>query len=524
MNSRYALFIFETSGYKIVVLKRDKILDVEFEKYYPFNFSCDKLEEKKLDISYDIFERVMRIREEHRLQFSRFAILYQNNDVILKDIEVLKSSGKRDLNNILNLEVGQLLNIDLKKYNILYNDKKDVDNDFKEVTAVLSPKYIYDIAREVERKIKSRCMGIFIDFEVLRYISYDLSIENNSFTIMEFRNEDCIMTVFEEYSITNSLTLSGEIIDDGLVNYLNEVGFVALIGNRKNKYYEYFDERLTHKRNIEENNNIVVEKLDLLMRTNKKIFVNKNQKITNFYLKNQEISQIYSFIVKIALIIIVINISLIGKGELDHINLCRELNQIRDKNELYILGGNDSKRPVYKNIYGRDVLKFTKIIEVLRGRVQSVEYDEKLLSIEFLMDKKEDINILIEKNEFKNARLDFIRSIEMDNQNEEKIKNEKSKNEKESSKESSEEENLKKIGSDNNEEELDIEKDSMNNNARTGNIDLLESEKAGLDKESEKNKKDENLDKKDKENKKDNEGAKYLVRVSIQGGINDKNW
>lgn len=120
-GEKMVLFIgVETRGYRLTAYSRSGESAILFDQYYPLDIDMGSMFDKENEIAYKLCEDIAFIEKKLGVKFKCFYMLCQNNHLVVRKIEVLKDSKRKDIDLVVDIEIMELLNLNKDRYSLIY--------------------------------------------------------------------------------------------------------------------------------------------------------------------------------------------------------------------------------------------------------------------------------------------------------------------------------------------------------------------------------------------------------------------
>ncbi|WP_101772308.1 hypothetical protein [Peptostreptococcus faecalis] len=237
MDKKAFFLIFENKGYRILYAnfkedntnkesEKERNIEFEYNEYISYSMNKIDMEDKSKDLAYEITEKIRNAESKLKCDCKKITVVAQDSNLIIKEIDILKDYKKKDIENIIEIEMEEFLNLN-PEYYIKNYEKIDSEEDFLKVRVVLFPRFYVDIVEKIEKLKGCRCDGIYMNYQITQSILLG-SINNfdRIFAAIEFREEDYILSVIENNRVKNSMVIDNKNVDESLIDYLNDGGKV----------------------------------------------------------------------------------------------------------------------------------------------------------------------------------------------------------------------------------------------------------------------------------------------------------
>lgn len=176
-------------------------------------------------------------------------ILYniQTEDVIVRNIENINISNKKDVIGLIKYNIIQYMPIDLNDYEIKYNILNQ-ENNIATVQVILFPKYIIELCKGISKSLGMKTQAINVNFDILQKLIEKNIVSNfeSDATFIETRKDEFLLNkvtnnrVLESYILPRNTHSIEHLIklEDGLKNLYCYGKEELIISNENQQYSE----------------------------------------------------------------------------------------------------------------------------------------------------------------------------------------------------------------------------------------------------------------------------------------------
>lgn len=405
------LFIgFETRGYRLTVYSRSGEPRLLFDQYYPLDIDMDSIFDKQNEIAYKICENIAFLEKKLGSKIKKFYMVCQNNHVVVRNIEVLKNSKRKDIDLVVDIEIMELLNLDKDNYSLVYKRWQVDENDMVSLDICLFPNYFYQLAKYIEKNVRIRCMAIYTNYQLAGHF-----IENmvEYFAIMEIRDTDLVLTILDGTRIKSSIVVDQSYRDENFISYLNSQGKVLVFGDYGSHRFKDLIGSLTNMETLDDYRpntfGKILEGKDQSLIGGKK---SKKDRLVDYYTENMRKSKLNTYLMRFMVLISVLFILMGSRVFMNNRSLNRDLQEARVQSQSRDTRQVDRPKKIDKNIYGLDIVKVYEIHKKLGNMVKKIDYDRDRLLVEFELDDQAKIRAISSDKLFDKASIQSISKVE----------------------------------------------------------------------------------------------------------------
>ena len=405
------LFIgFETRGYRLTVYSRSGEPSFLFDQYYPLDIDMDSIFDKQNEIAYKICENIAFLEKKLGSKIKKFYMVCQNNHVVVRNIEVLKNSKRKDIDLVVDIEIMELLNLDKDNYSLVYKRGQVDENDMVSLDICLFPNYFYQLAKYIEKNVKIRCMAIYTNYQLAGHF-----IENmvEYFALMEVRDTDLVLTILDGTRIKSSIVVDQSYRDENFISYLNSQGKVLVFGDYGSHRFKDLVGSLTNMETLDDYRpntfGKILEGKDQSLIGGKK---SKKDRLVDYYMENVRKSKLNTYLMRFMVLISVLFILMGSRVFMNNRSLNRDLQEARVQYLSRDTRQVDRPKKIDKNIYGLDIVKVYEIHKKLGNMVKKIDYDRDRLLVEFELDDHAKIRAISSDKLFDKASIQSISKVE----------------------------------------------------------------------------------------------------------------
>ena len=402
----------ETEGFSILSCICDrKSIEVESSKYYPFQLkNNENTYAINNEVSFEICDKIKLISENYKI-YSIIGII-QTESIMIRELDILKRSSQKDLENILNVEMKKFRDFDSRENIILKRKIREVDRDFIKVRVEIFPKRYIEIFKRIEGITKISCEGIYTDYSFAQAICPKCS-NNQVQSVLEFRNDDAVYTTVDSRGARESLIIKNESLDMDFIEYIKKFSCIAVMSENEkcsqiidslHKFKVIEISKFLEGKEIGGNIDESGEKSILKFAGNREL----KKKPHNFY-EDSASGEVYKKILCMLCVIAAAIMMSTFRYTLLNRNLAHELDLAMQEKIAMHSDSGDRHVKGYKNIYGTDAEIIAKEINLYPGMVHSVSADKKIIEIEFVSDNREKLEKILENSLNKNAEVEYIK-------------------------------------------------------------------------------------------------------------------
>ena len=405
------LFIgFETRGYRLTVYSRSGEPSFLFDQYYPLDIDMDSIFDKQNEIAYKICENIAFLEKKLGSKIKKFYMVCQNNHVVVRNIEVLKNSKRKDIDLVVDIEIMELLNLDKDNYSLVYKRGQVDENDMVSLDICLFPNYFFQLAKYIEKNVKIRCMAIYTNYQLAGHF-----IENmvEYFALMEIRDTDLVLTILDGTRIKSSIVVDQSYRDENFISYLNSQGKVLVFGDYGSHRFKDLIGSLTNMETLDDYRpntfGKILEGKDQSLIGGKK---SKKDRLVDYYTENMRKSKLNTYLMRFMVLISVLFILMGSRVFMNNRSLNRDLQEARVQSQSRDTRQVDRPKKIDKNIYGLDIVKVYEIHKKLGNMVKKIDYDRDRLLVEFELDDQAKIRAISSDKLFDKASIQSISKVE----------------------------------------------------------------------------------------------------------------
>lgn len=244
-------------------------------EYIYKDFSKINTKEGKNNInSYvNMVTKVIKEETKDRKKYREIHFNMQNNNIIIRTINILNVRNKKDIEAMIEFEITQYMPINIKDYELKYKILNTTEKELC-LQVILMPKYMIDICREISKMLNMKPKNLSINFDILqKMISHDLikGCEDRG-VFIESKKEEFILNKVENKIIQETYIIPKTHQSYQTIEKLTE------------EYKQIYYYGIEDKYNFEQDHNIQTPKI------NKEIYI-LNDKM---YIKCEDIEHINS--------------------------------------------------------------------------------------------------------------------------------------------------------------------------------------------------------------------------------------
>ena len=405
------LFIgFETRGYRLTVYSRSGEPRLLFDQYYPLDIDMDSIFDKQNEIAYKICENIAFLEKKLGSKIKKFYMVCQNNHVVVRNIEVLKNSKRKDIDLVVDIEIMELLNLDKDNYSLVYKRWQVDENDMVSLDICLFPNYFYQLAKYIEKNVKIRCMAIYTNYQLAGHFIESMV---EYFALMEVRDTDLVLTILDGTRIKSSIVVDQSYRDENFISYLNSQGKVLVFGDYGSHRFKDLVGSLTNMETLDDYRpntfGKILEGKDQSLIGGKK---SKKDRLVDYYKENVRKSKLNTYLMRFMILISVLFILMGSRVFMNNRSLNRDLQEARVQSLSRDTRQVDRPKKIDKNIYGLDIVKVYEIHKKLGNMVKKIDYDRDRLLVEFELDDQAKIRAISSDKLFDKASIQSISKVE----------------------------------------------------------------------------------------------------------------
>lgn len=405
------LFIgFETRGYRLTVYSRSGEPRLLFDQYYPLDIDMDSIFDKQNEIAYKICENIAFLEKKLGSKIKKFYMVCQNNHVVVRNIEVLKNSKRKDIDLVVDIEIMELLNLDKDNYSLVYKRWQVDENDMVSLDICLFPNYFYQLAKYIEKNVKIRCMAIYTNYQLAGHFIESMV---EYFALMEVRDTDLVLTILDGTRIKSSIVVDQSYRDENFISYLNSQGKVLVFGDYGSHRFKDLVGSLTNMETLDDYRpntfGKILEGKDQSLIGGKK---SKKDRLVDYYMENVRKSKLNTYLMRFMILISVLFILMGSRVFMNNRSLNRDLQEARVQSLSRDTRQVDRPKKIDKNIYGLDIVKVYEIHKKLGNMVKKIDYDRDRLLVEFELDDQAKIRAISSDKLFDKASIQSISKVE----------------------------------------------------------------------------------------------------------------
>lgn len=411
------LFVgFETSGYRIIAFSTSEESGLTFDQYYPLDIDQGSIFDNQGEIAYKICEDIDQLEKKLSCKFKKFYMVCQNSHVLVKAIEVLKNSKKKDIDLVIDIEIMQLMNLSRDDYCITYAKGQVEENDMVGLDVCIFPNYFYNIARFIEKNLKIRCQAIYSNYQVAEKFMDGLS---DYFAMVEIRQEDLILSLLDNGEVENSIVVDQAYRDENFISYLNSKGKILVFGDYSRERFNELIQSLTSIEIFKDYTSYICKKI--LEEDRKFSLPGKNicassrhrkNILVDFYSENIRKSKTNIYLVRSIILIFVFYIVMTSQVFMANHSLNKELDEVLSQTRTGETRQYEAVKKIDGNIYGLDIVGVHEIHKKLGKMVKKIECNDSRLLLEFEVDDKGKIRSLMSDKVLNKASILSINSFE----------------------------------------------------------------------------------------------------------------
>jgi len=196
------LFIgVETRGYRLTAYSRSGESAILFDQYYPLDIDMGSMFDKENEIAYKLCEDIAFIEKKLGVKFKCFYMICQNNHLVVRKIEVLKDSKRKDIDLVVDIEIMELLNLNKDRYSLIYKRGQVDENDMVYLEVCLFPNYLYSIVRAIEKNAKLHITN------PKYFHSYSFHIDNGYQYFSYRERQEYALSLLGDYQLDNAMVI-----------------------------------------------------------------------------------------------------------------------------------------------------------------------------------------------------------------------------------------------------------------------------------------------------------------------------
>src|SRR3712207_5585220 len=174
--------------------------------------------------------------------FREVCFVSQGLGSICKEMEVSSHAKKKEILDLIELEMSQFYGVSTDNYSISYKKHKpvrdnEINSEVSPMRAILFSKKILAFMESISVYVGLRIGNIVLDTQILEKIVQGGCLECakgwEEFSIIESRSEDIVVSIIEKGHVSKSIVVV-DVMDDSLIDYLGDVGNIIILGNRDN--------------------------------------------------------------------------------------------------------------------------------------------------------------------------------------------------------------------------------------------------------------------------------------------------
>lgn len=432
--------LLETEGYRIVTMEDTFIIGKSIFCPYKFLDSGNSFDRQTAsDISQNI-----RLNLKDISDISSVSFVSQGLGDICKEVDVSTDSKRKEILDMIEIEMNQFYNIYTDEYRISYReypsrcdiDQSDLKDDgIKVVNAVLFPKSIVKFMEDVAGYLSLKIDEILLDINILQAYAdqefnlkkidnkdsdtdiKDLCDKNNetdiknvgikNYSILEVRQEDLVVALVEYGQIVKSMVLTDD-IDESLVDFLAENGEIFLVGNGNNPVLDKLGGLTVKRTHASIGKLLEIYEISRSRKASKKIsdlIYLSNKNTDSIYRGKSSMTGVQSFLFKLAVLclmfIFVLSLFeyrklLANRKDLADLEVNTRKAQVTD--DIYSGRANG-------NIYGIDIKKYKALVSLLGDKLISISSNKDESIFEFKVSNEDELTKIASSPVFKNTSL-----------------------------------------------------------------------------------------------------------------------
>lgn len=170
-----------------------------------------------------------------KLPFKQISYTFQNSNIINRNIDIVSTKYKEDINGLIKYELNQYIPINLEKYVLKYRVLEENIKSIK-VQAILMPKSIVQNYKELSKCLKVIPKRLDVNFNILQNLINKeiILLDNKENVILDVKNNITNVNRINRKSVVSSHTVQNDTL----------VSFIKNIDNINNIYYYGKEEKL----------------------------------------------------------------------------------------------------------------------------------------------------------------------------------------------------------------------------------------------------------------------------------------
>lgn len=392
---KIAYIFLETEGVEICVKEKKKSEKI-FIQYFPLNLKNNNKTSSINEISESICDKIIDIEKNHKID--ELAFVFQDENIIFKEINVEKGTRKKEIEYILNSDITTYGRGIVDDYEITYKKYFNEDKGKKKVRVCLFPKYNMEIAEKISLNTKKKCKKIYAKYEIIEKC---IKVDKVRKDILEFRNSDMVLYVVGKYKTESTMIIKKGSEDEEFIKYIAETN-LSVIPNTNIKNANSIQNIISLEKNVE-----TIPKEEILN------VVENTKGVTNYEEKTDSRK---SFKRMMRFMWIILAVSVIYSSRYFVENKCLKDELQREIGEKNITVNTEKKDlvPGYKHIYGVNPQIIENIISENPNEIQSINAEQHMLEAELISKNMNEINKIMSNPLYKKIKIEYIKSEEMD--------------------------------------------------------------------------------------------------------------
>ena len=158
---------------------------------------------------------------ENKKSYKSIFYNIQTDDIIIRNIENINISNKKDIKGIIKYNINQYMSINLEEYEMRYkiiNKKGHIAT----IQTILFPKYLINLCKLISKDLGIKMQSINANFDILQKLIYKNMINNikENSVFLDIRKNEFIIN-----KVKNNIVIESYIIpiNDYLKNYINKL-------------------------------------------------------------------------------------------------------------------------------------------------------------------------------------------------------------------------------------------------------------------------------------------------------------
>jgi type IV pilus assembly protein PilM len=180
-----------------------------------------------------------------KLPFRRVAYAVQNENIINRNIKIINTDHKEDIQGLIKYELNQYMPINIEDYILKYKSV-ETKEDKVNTQVILMPRSISQNYKELSKSLKLKAVKLGVNFNVLQtLINKNLvSIDNNINIVLDIKQNTTNVNIVKDKIIFSSHTVPNDNVLEFIYTNIKEFKNIYYYGISKNEFIDLLQQEI----------------------------------------------------------------------------------------------------------------------------------------------------------------------------------------------------------------------------------------------------------------------------------------